>query len=108
MDSEKETGRGYADLTMIVHPDMRRFEIHDLLIESKYVKLGDAGLTGEKASGLTDNELRALPPMVDRMESARRQLERYGDALEEKYRNLRLKRFAVVSLGFERIWWEQV
>ena len=28
----------------------------------------------------------------------------YGDALERKYENLRLKRFTVVSLGFERLW----
>jgi hypothetical protein len=48
MDSEKETGRDYADLTMIIRPDMRRFKIFDVLIEFKYVSLKDAVLTGQK------------------------------------------------------------
>lgn len=108
MDSERETGRGYADLTMIVRPDMRRFAILDILIEFKYVKLGEAGLTGEKARKLTAEELRSLPAMISQMETARGQLKRYGDSLEKKYGDLKLRRYAVVSLGFERIWWEEV
>ncbi len=51
---------------------------------------------------------KSIPAMLKSMESARRQVKRYGDALENKYGNLRLKRYAVVSLGFERIWWERV
>ena len=74
MDSEKETGRGYADLTMIIRSDMRRFK--------------------------------TLPRMRAKMEEAKNQVEQYGNALEEKYVNLRLKRYGVVSLGFERLWWE--
>lgn len=108
MDSERETGRGYADLTMIIRPDMRRFQVLDILIEFKYVKLGEAGMTGEKARGLSLNELRSLSVMNKRMTAARDQAERYGHELEKKYGNLRLRRFAVVSLGFERIWWEEV
>ncbi len=88
---------------------MRRFEVPDILIEFKYVKLGDAGLTGERARELSVEELRALPLMASEMKSAREQVKRYGDALEEKYGDaLRLRRYAVVSLGFERLWWEEV
>ncbi|MDM8535998.1 AAA family ATPase [Desulfobacterales bacterium HSG17] len=108
MDSEHEAGRGYADLTMIIRPDMRRFEIYDVLIEFKYVKLGDAGVTGEEAGQLTPVELRKIPAMISQMKDAQGQVKRYGNALERKYGNLRLKRYAVVSLGFERIWWENV
>ena len=108
MDSERETGRGYADLTMIVRPDMRRFAILDILLEFKYVKLGDAGLTGEKAKALTGEELRSIPAMISQMETARDQVKRYGDSLEKKYGDLKLRRYAVVALGFERIWWEEV
>jgi len=106
MDSEKEIGRGYADLTMIIRSDMRRFKILDILIEFKYVSLKDVSLTGEKARELSGRELQTLPRMRAKMEEAKKQIEQYGNALEEKYANLRLKRYGVVSLGFERLWWE--
>ncbi len=108
MDSEKEAGRGYADLTMIIRPDMRRFKILDILIEFKYVSLNEAGLTGEKARELGSGELQAVPAMKAKMEEARNQARQYGDALEQKYNTLRLKRYSVVSLGFERLWWEAI
>jgi hypothetical protein len=106
MDSEPETGRTYADLTMIIRPDMRRFKIFDVLIEFKYVSLKKAGLSGEQAGKLSVEELRALAAMQAEMASAKAQVGKYGDSLEKKYPELRLKGFAVVSLGFERIWWE--
>ncbi len=46
--------------------------------------------------------------MKSAMDEAKNQLKRYGDALENKHKNLRLRRYAVVSLGFERIWWEEL
>ncbi len=108
VDSERETGRGYADLTMIIRPDMRRFNIFDVLIEFKYIKLGDAGVTGEQARQLTREELTTIPVMITQMKNAREQAGRYGDELEKKYHDLRLRRYAVVALGFERIWWEEI
>jgi hypothetical protein len=108
MDSEKDAGRGYADLTMIIRPDMRRFKIFDILIEFKYVSLKQVGLTGEKARKLNIKELQSIPAMQTKMKEAKNQAQKYGDALEQKYDNLRLKRYAVVSLGFERVCWETV
>ncbi|MDM8516787.1 AAA family ATPase [Desulfobacterales bacterium HSG16] len=107
MDSELEIGRGVADLVMIIRPDMRRFKILDILIEFKYVKLKDAELSGEQAKKLSLEELQKLPLMKSAMDEAKNQLKRYGDALEKKYKNLRLRRYAVVSLGFERLWWKE-
>ena len=49
-------------------------------------------------------ELEALPEMQIKMKEALERLTNYGDVLEQKYKNLRLKRFSVVSLGFERLW----
>ncbi|MBC2693944.1 MAG: AAA family ATPase, partial [Desulfobacteraceae bacterium] len=66
MDSEKDTGSGYADLTMIIRPDMRRFKILDILIEFKFVSLKEAGLTGEEAKGLSTEELEAIPAMQEK------------------------------------------
>jgi len=31
-----------------------------------------------------------------------------GDALERKYDRIRLRRYAVISPGFERLWWKEV
>ncbi|MFW6372959.1 MAG: AAA family ATPase [Thermodesulfobacteriota bacterium] len=107
MDSETEIDRRYADLAMIVRPDMRRFNILDILIEFKFVKLKDAGLTGEQARKLTRTELQALPRMTREMAQARRQVRDYGNRLEKRFEKIRLRRYAVVSLGFERIWWSE-
>ena len=108
MDSEKEIRRGYTDLTMIVRPDMRRFDIFDVLIEFKYVSLKKAGMSGEKARNLGDKALREIPDVNAEMENAEDQVRKYGDALEHKYDEIRLRRYAVVSLGFERLWWKEV
>ncbi len=108
MDSEPEVERRDPDLTMIIRPDMRRFKIFDVLIEFKYVKLGDVKMTGEQARTAPLKTLQQLPLMRQGMEQAQKQAKDYGDALSRKYADLRLKRFAVVALGFERLWWEIV
>ena len=46
MDSETSLERGYADMTMIVRPDMRQYPISDFLMEFKYVGLKNIGLGG--------------------------------------------------------------
>jgi hypothetical protein len=106
MDSEAEADRNFTDITMIIRPDMRRFKIFDILLEFKFVSLKDAGLTGEQAKSLNFSELTELPQMQDKMKEAKERLARYGDALNHKYQNLRLKSYAVVSLGFEKLWAE--
>jgi hypothetical protein len=60
----------------------------------------------EISKELSDSELQVLPAMRAKIEEAKKQVMKYGDALEQKYDNLRLKRFAVVSLGFERLLWD--
>ncbi len=107
MDSETETDRRYADLTMIVRPDMRKYKILDILIEFKFVKLKEAGLSGEQARKLTTEKLRALLRMTAEMADATAQVKDYGEVLEKRHGNLGLRKYTVVSLGFERIWWKE-
>ena len=107
MDSEKEISRRYADLTMIRRPDMRHVKVYDILIEFKFVSLSDAGLSGEEAGRLSTDALQAIPAMKEKMADALIQITAYGDAIHEKYGNLNLRRYAVVSLGYERIWWRE-
>jgi len=106
MDSEKEIDRNYTDLTMIIRPDRRKFEIYDVLIEFKYVSLADAKLTGETAKQMDQSTLENLPCIQKSMTSALRQTKQYADVLTKKYSQLRLKSFAVVAVGFDRICWK--
>jgi len=109
MDSEPELGRGYADLVMIIRPDMRRFEVLDILIEFKYLGLEELGMSGEAVRGMSREELARSPPVEGKVGEARAQLEKYRTVLEGKYGEvLRLHTYAVVALGFERLVWEEV
>jgi hypothetical protein len=109
MDSEPALERAYADLVMIIRPDMRQYQLLDVLIEFKYVALGEHDLTGEQVRGLTDAALRALPAVQTAFTSAGEQLAVYRRALEAKYgAALRLRTYAVVAVGFERLLWEEL
>lgn len=109
MDSETELKRGYADLTMIVRPDMRHTQLLDILLEFKYVPLGDAGITGEKFRNMTHEELKAIPIVEQRLSESQVSLSRYRGILEEKYGDeLHLRCFSIVAVGFERLVWKNV
>ncbi|MGD9731580.1 MAG: AAA family ATPase [Desulfamplus sp.] len=110
MDSEKEIDRRFADLTMIIRPDMRKFELFDILIEFKFVSLASAGLSGEQAKALSVQELKNLPKIGEAMIDAVEQVKEYSKILNERYSaaDFRLKCFAVVSLGFDRLCWKEI
>jgi hypothetical protein len=61
MDSETSPERGYADLTMIVRPDMRQYPLLDFLMEFKYASLKDLEMSGEKLRRMSNDGLKALP-----------------------------------------------
>jgi len=103
MDSETEIDRRYADLTMIIRPDKRYGKIFDVLIEFKFVKLKDAGMSADQVPRVTDYELCLIPEIVKQIEDGEKQVQEYGEKLEQRYGNLRLQKFVVVSLGFERV-----
>ena len=108
MDSETEINRRYADLTMIIRPDKRHGKIFDVLIEFKFVTLKDAGISAEKARELSGDELAKLPEVVRQMENGEKQVYTYGKELEQRYGNLRLQKFVVVALGFERVCFKKI
>ena len=90
MDSEPEINRRYADLTMIIRPDKRKFKIFDVLIEFKYVSLKEAGVTGTQAEKLSKDELLHIPQVKKALKEGKEQVMGYGANLEKKYVNLRL------------------
>ncbi len=109
VDSETPLARRYADMTLIVRPEMRQYQLLDLLLEFKLVKLAEAGLTGEQIRGLDREQLAALPAVQAGLAEARSQLQRYRTVLQATYGSiLRLRTYAVVGLGFERLVWEEV
>jgi hypothetical protein len=109
MDSEPALARGYGDLIMRVRPDMRHSALLDILIEFKYVPLGKNRLTGQQVRKMTPAELSALKPVREALDSARSQLSQYRKALADIYGpdGLRLRAFAVVSVGWERLVWRE-
>ncbi|MCD6185615.1 MAG: AAA family ATPase [Deltaproteobacteria bacterium] len=108
MDSEKEIDRRYADLTMIIRPDKRHATVNDVLIEFKYVNLKDAGINGAQAQKLSEKELYEIPRIQQELANGTKQVIEYGEKLEQRHKNLRLVRFVVVALGFERVCFKKV
>ncbi len=109
MDSETAVGRRYADLTMVVRPDARQYQVFDLLLEFKFVKPGDVGLSGEELRAMSREELARLPLVEQKLAEARAQAPAYRRELEERYKTeVRLRAYGVVALGFERLVWEEI
>ena len=85
---------------------MRHFALQDVLLEFKYLSLGDLGLTGEAIRAMPRAELATLPLVQTALAAATRKAEDYRDILEAAYPGrLRLHTYAVVALGFERLVW---
>ena len=104
MESEAEIERGHTDLTLIVRPDMRQYQVLDILIEFKFVSLQEAGLDGKKLAQMDYEELRMLPAVQEKQREAEEGLARYREKLARKFPDvLRLHSFSVVAVGFERL-----
>ena len=109
MDSETSLERGYADMTMIVRPDMRQYPLLDFLMEFKYVSLKDAELTGDQAKEMGLEELKALAPVQKKLAESETKLRDYRRILLSEYGDLlQLRTYSVVSIGFERLIWEEL
>ena len=103
MDSEKELERKYADLSMIIRPDKRHLTVFDVLMEFKFVSLKDMGMSAQKIKELSNDEVLQIPLVQRKLGEAESQVKKYGDILEARHGNLRLKKFVVVALGFEKL-----
>ncbi len=101
--SEPEIGRGYADLCLLRRFDRRSPVLYDLVFEFKYLALGDLARTGVELRAMSGEALAELPAVRQSLDEADTQLKRYREALEQRYGELRLRLYAVVSLGFERL-----
>ncbi len=108
-DSEPELERRYADLLMLLRPESRPYPMFDILIEFKYVELSKVELNAEGVRRKTTAELAALDIIKAEFVATRSALQAYRQTLQTKYSViLKLRVYAVVSLGFERVLWEEV
>ncbi|CAK0780082.1 AAA-ATPase_like domain-containing protein [Gammaproteobacteria bacterium] len=106
MDSETAIDKGYADLTLIIRPDMRHYAFLDHLLEFKHLGLQRLGLTNEQVRAKSREELTALPLVQTELKAAQAQLARYRETLERVYgEKLRLRTHAVIGLGLTRLVW---
>jgi hypothetical protein len=109
VDSETALERGYTDMTMIVRPDMRRYQLLDILLEFKYVSLTRHNLTGEQVRQMSFEELKALAPVQEQLTEAKAALKDYRDTLQSRYGDvLRLHVYSVVAIGFDRLVWQEI
>jgi len=109
MDSETALERDYADLTMILRPEMRKYQLLDILIEFKYISLQEAGLAGAEVKALTPEQLESLEPVQRKLAESRHKLQGYHETLQAAYGDvLRLHVYSVVAVGFERLVWVEI
>ncbi len=108
--SEMELERSYADLCLLVRPEMRRYGFFDVLFELKLVRRKELGKKGQELSGMSEEALRQLPKVAKAFAEARDQAERYRDALVKRFgaAALKLRCYAVVAVGLERILGEEI
>jgi len=106
MDSEPALDKGYGDLSLILRPDVRQYQLLDHLLEFKYVPLKTLGLSSEAVGAMDREALHALPAVAEQIKDAETQLTRYRAILERVYGDkLKLRTHAVVCIGLERLVW---
>ena len=108
--SELELAQGYADLCLLVRPEMRRHGFFDMLFELKLVRRKELGKKGQELSEMSREALRQLPRVGKAFADARDQAERYRDRLVQRFGEaaLNLRCYTVVAVGLERILGEEI
>ncbi len=109
VDSEPELKRRYADMSLIIRPDARQYEIFDFLLEFKFVSPSDASLKGEALRALPAAELAQVAAVSSALMQAENQLREYAQAVHARHgKILRLRLYAVAAVGFERLVWREI
>ncbi len=87
---------------------MRKYAVLDLLFKFKYVGLKALKLSGEQVRNMPMEQLAALPLISAALASATEQARQYGMVLIERYDLKDLRQYAVVSVGLERVVWQEL
>ncbi|MBK8454842.1 MAG: AAA family ATPase [Thiofilum sp.] len=111
IDSEATVRRRYSDLVMIIRPSLRETlpTLRDLVLEFKYLKLSEVGMSGTQVRESSREALLQLPAVQTQLQAALEQLEDYQTTLVQRYQQPeRLVCLAVVAVGFERVVWQRL
>ncbi len=106
--SELELRQGYADLCLLVRPEMRRHGFFDVLFEFKLVRRAKLGKQGKDLRAMDDKALLKLTPVANAFKAARAQVLDYRDALAKKVGEAQPRCYVVVAVGLERVLGEEV
>jgi len=102
--SEPELDHRFADLCLLRRPDVRTSSLWDLLFEFKRLSLKELGMSGADVKTTSRADLMKLTKVKDALDQAESQIAAYRAALERsRGESLKLRSFAVVALGFERL-----
>ena len=102
--SEPEVDHLYADLCLLRRPDALASSLWDLLFEFKRVSLKTLKMTGKDVKALSREELMKLTQVKAALDDAEAQVVEYKAALARRRGDtLKLRSYAVVALGFERL-----
>jgi hypothetical protein len=105
---ERQLGeRRYADLCLLVRPEMRRHDFFDVLFEFKLVRRTELGKKGQELLGMDEEALRELTPVSSALAGARKQVLAYRDALVKKLGEAQPRCYVVVAVGLERVLGEE-
>ncbi len=106
--SEPELEKTYADLCLLVRPEMRRYGFYDLLFEFKLVRRKELGKAGRELSTMDETTLYQQPSVARAFSEAQQQIEHYRRALVKQEDGLNLRCYVVVAVGLERILGEEI
>ncbi|MEM7531931.1 MAG: AAA family ATPase [Chloroflexota bacterium] len=123
MYSEAQLERSFGDLLLLVRPGMREGGVYDILIEFKQLPLNQAteaittkkektvyrALTEDDVKTRSRDDLKALKNVKAKFTEAENQLHKYRQKLQAQHGDdLTLRCYAVVSVGFVRILWDEI
>jgi hypothetical protein len=107
--SELEVERSYADLCLLVRPEMRRHGYFDFLFELKLVRRKELGRKGQDLRSMSAVELRQLPPVAKAFEEGLDQARRsHAALLRQRGEDLALRSYVVVAVDLERFLGEEI
>jgi hypothetical protein len=102
--SETELDHRFADLCLLRRPDARTSGLWDLLFEFKRLSLKELKMSGKEVKASAREELMEHRLVRDTLDGVESQIATYRAALtRSRGDTLRLRSYAVVALGFERL-----
>ncbi len=102
--SEPELDHRFADLCLLRRPDARTSSLWDLLFEFKRLSLKELGMSGKDVKAASRVALMKLDKVKGALDEAEKQIAAYRAALlRSRGETLKLRSYAVVALGFERL-----